>query len=114
VRAQETPGRRWRLLSNHGLVLSYIARHPQATLRQMAQALGLTERAVYRLVGDLEGAGLIAKEKRGRRNAYRIDWARVLAHEAGPGITLGEFLSIMERGRQGPAPQRDTDTGGMP
>ncbi len=114
MRGDEAKGRRWRLLSNHGLVLAYIARDPGATLRQMAQALGLTERAVYRLVRDLEEAGLIAKQRRGRRNVYRVDWARVLTAEAGPGLRMGDWLRVMQREAQGPGPQPGMDTGGMP
>jgi len=107
-------GRKWRLLSNHGLVLAYIARDPHATLRQIAQGLGLTERAVYRLVADLEEAGLIAKQKVGRRNAYSVNWSRLLDQEAGPALTLGEWLSLIQRGVQGLGPQPGQDMGGMP
>jgi DNA-binding MarR family transcriptional regulator len=85
--------RRWRLLSNHGLVLAYILRHPDATLRQMAFASGLTERAIYQIVADLERAGLIVKQRQGRRNVYMVDRDRLLAHDLLPELTLERFLA---------------------
>lgn len=85
--------RRWRLLSNHGLVLAYILRHPDTTLRQMALASGLTERAIYQIVADLERAGLIVKQRQGRRNIYMVDRERLLSHDLLPDLTLGRFLA---------------------
>ncbi len=84
--------RRWRLFSNHGLVLAYILRHPDATLRQMAFASGLTERAIYQIVADLERAGVVVKQRQGRRNVYAVDRGRLLAHDLLPDLSLGDFL----------------------
>ncbi len=97
----EGPGRKWRLVSNHGLVLGYIAFHPDATLRQMSQDLGLTERAIHRIVSDLEDAGLIAKGKKGRRNAYSVLWGNVAAQEASPGLTIGQWAAMLYQATRG-------------
>lgn len=65
-------GRSWKLLSNHGFVLERIVHDPSATLREMARATGLTERAVYQIVCDLEEGGWVQKKRVGRRNAYEV------------------------------------------
>ena len=95
--------RRWRLFSNHGLVLAYILRHPDATLRQMALASGLTERAIYQIVADLERAGIVIKERQGRRNVYLVDRGRLLAHDLLPELTLAHFLADLAP-QEPPAP----------
>ncbi|HXG41986.1 MAG TPA: helix-turn-helix domain-containing protein [Dehalococcoidia bacterium] len=94
--------RRWRLFSNHGLVLAYILRHPDATLRQMAFAIGLTERAVYQIVADLEQAGMLVKQRQGRRNVYMVDRERLLAHDLLPDLALSHFLQdVLGQGTPG-------------
>ncbi|MCS7276831.1 MAG: helix-turn-helix domain-containing protein [Dehalococcoidia bacterium] len=103
--------RRWRLFSNHGLVLAYILRHPDATLRQMAFAIGLTERAVYQIVADLEQAGIVLKQRQGRRNVYVVDKERLLAHDLLPELALSDFLQdLLGAPLGGPA----VEDGGMP
>jgi DNA-binding MarR family transcriptional regulator len=63
----------WRLFCSHGTVLFYIARHPSCTIRDIADALVLTRRTVWGLIGDLKRAGLINVRKEGRRHLYWIN-----------------------------------------
>ena len=64
--------RSWSLLSNHGHVLVCLARDPTIRVRDVARTIGITERACYRIVGDLVRAGLIGRERVGRNNRYTI------------------------------------------
>jgi DNA-binding MarR family transcriptional regulator len=53
----------WTFLSNHALVLSYIAHHPRITARELANAIGITERATRKIIADLLETGYIAKKR---------------------------------------------------
>src|SRR5437879_8327718 len=63
---------RWSFLTNHARALLCIAHDPGIRLRDIADALGVTERSAYGIVTDLAGAGYMVKEKDGRRNRYQI------------------------------------------
>ena len=62
----------WSFITNHGLVLAAIARHPQSTAREIGDSVGITERSAHKIINDLEEAGYITKMKVGRNNKYRI------------------------------------------
>ena len=62
----------WSFLTNHGRVLVCIARDPGIRLREIGDAVGITERAAHRIVGELVAAGYLTRERRGRRNHYTI------------------------------------------
>jgi DNA-binding Lrp family transcriptional regulator len=62
----------WSFLTNHAQVLLCIARDPAVRLRDIGDAVGITERAAHRIVGELADAGYISRERVGRRNRYRI------------------------------------------
>ena len=66
-------GSAWTLLSNHGHVLVCIASDPHMRLRDVAEKVGITERAVQKIVKDLQQAGYIEVRKQGRCNRYRIN-----------------------------------------
>ena len=68
----------WGFLTNHAHVLIQIARNPHSTVREIALASGITERAAISVLHDLRGAGIVSSERRGRQNVNRIDF-RVLA-----------------------------------
>jgi DNA-binding transcriptional ArsR family regulator len=65
--------RSWTFLTNHAQVLLALARAPDARIAELAEAAQVTERAVYRILADLERAGYLHREKQGRRNRYRLD-----------------------------------------
>ena len=63
-----SPARHWTFLSNHAHVLVCLAQDPDARLRDVALSVGITERAVQKIVSDLAAAGVIERERAGRRN----------------------------------------------
>lgn len=91
VRSNEKP---WTFFTNHGHVLIYLAEHPEARVRDVAVAVGITERAAQSNLRDLVDAGYVAVTKTGRRNSYRVDRDRRLRHPAEDGHTVGELLDV--------------------
>jgi predicted transcriptional regulator len=83
----------WAPLSNHGLALLCIARDPDLRLRELAERVGVTERAAHRIVCDLCADGCISRSRDGRRNHYTVDTAAPLPHPALRGRTVGELLA---------------------
>ncbi len=65
--------REWSLITNHGLVLAAISRDSKQTIREIGDAVGITERTAYGIVVDLEKAGYIKRTKVGARNMYAIN-----------------------------------------
>lgn len=63
---------KWSFVTNHALVLASLARHLHRTVREIGDAVGITERATHKIINDLEAAGYITKVKSGRRNEYII------------------------------------------
>lgn len=64
--------RGWTFLTNHAHVLLVVRRDPHARLREIAEAVGVTERAVQLILGDLESAGYVRRSRVGRRNEYAV------------------------------------------
>ena len=85
----------WTLLTSHARVLLAIARDPGIRLRDIAAALGITERSAYAIVTDLTRAGCVAKHKDGRRNRYQIQAHLPLPEPASPQATIGELLDLL-------------------
>jgi DNA-binding IclR family transcriptional regulator len=85
----------WTLLTNHAQVLLAIARDPGIRLRDIAAALGITERRAYAIVTELTEAGYVAKHKDGRRNRYQIQAHLPLPGPAGQQATIGELLDLL-------------------
>ena len=74
------PSAEWTFLTNHAHVLILLAREPDSRLRDVAEQVGITERAVHRILGDLEAAGYLVRAREGRRNRYEIDEDQPLRH----------------------------------
>jgi DNA-binding MarR family transcriptional regulator len=85
----------WTFLSNHGHVLMCLATDPDARLRDIAERVGVTERTVFGIVENLEQAGIVIREKVGRRNRYRIDRSQHLRHEIEASHTVGELIDLL-------------------
>ena len=62
----------WKFFTNHALVLICVSNNPDILLREIADAVGITERAAHRIIGDLEDGGYISRERKGRRNFYQV------------------------------------------
>ncbi len=82
----------WTFLSNHAHVLVCLAQSPGIRLRQVAFRIGITERAVQRIVAELEEAGYITRMKDGRTNRYTIHRDQPLRHAIEMHHTVGDLL----------------------
>ena len=70
----------WTFLSNHASVFICIAQEPEIRLREVAARVGITERAVQRIVANLEEGGYLSRKRKGRRNQYELDADRPFRH----------------------------------
>jgi DNA-binding transcriptional ArsR family regulator len=91
----------WTFLTNHGLVLSYLASHPRITARELGDAIGITERATRKIIADLSQAGYINKKREGRRNRYRVNADLPLRHPAHQETEIGDLLQALGWRRRG-------------
>lgn len=89
----------WTFLSNHGHVLVCLANDPDVRLREIAQAVGITERAAQGIVTDLVDAGYVEKERLGRRNHYELHPELPMRHPLEEGHLIGELLEAIARSR---------------
>jgi DNA-binding IclR family transcriptional regulator len=86
----------WRFLSNHTQVLLCLSRDPNARFRDIAQRVGITERAAQRIVADLIESGYVESERVGRRNRYRVNTDIAMRHPAQDGHEIGELLQLLQ------------------
>jgi len=82
-------------LTNHAHVLVLIAQRPDIRMREIAANVGITERAVQRIVDDLTTGGYIAVTKDGRRNRYEIRTDHPIGHSLDQHRTLGDLVQIV-------------------
>lgn len=92
----------WSFLTNHAHVMVCLRRDPGARIRDMADAVGITERAAQRIVAELEAGGYITRERTGRRNRYTIHGEKPLRHQLEHDSRVGELLDLLADG--GPPP----------
>jgi len=85
----------WTFLTNHSHVLICLARDPRLRLRDLAEQVGITERAVQGIVNDLEAAGCLTRHREGRRNRYDIVTDRPMRHRVERQHLVGDLLSAM-------------------
>ena len=85
----------WTFLSNHTHVLVCLSAGGDQTLRDVASKVGLTERGVQRIVADLEQAGVVERDRDGRRNTYRIHADVALRHPLEAHCRIGELLDLI-------------------
>jgi DNA-binding MarR family transcriptional regulator len=85
----------WGFLTNHARALLFIAHDPEARLRDLANALDVTERTAYGIVFDLTEAGYVVKQKDGRRNRYTLQTHLPLRDTIGRERTIGEVLELL-------------------
>lgn len=84
----------WTFLSNHAHVLISLHKEPDARLRDVANLVGITERAVQAIVKDLVDAGVLVREKEGRRNKYNIHTDKPLRHNLESHHNILELLRL--------------------
>jgi predicted transcriptional regulator len=88
-----TPG--WSFLTNHAQVLLCIAHDPGIRLREIGEAVGITERAAHRIVAELAAAGYISRRRNGRRNHYTIKSHLPLPDPLAREQKIGDLLAIL-------------------
>jgi hypothetical protein len=97
----------WSFLTNHARALVCIAHDPGVRLRDVAAALGITERSAFSIVADLTAAGYVVKNKDGRRNRYRIENDLPLPEAIAREQTIGEVLQVLVDTRGRPEQRAD-------
>ena len=90
----------WTFLANHAHALLCIARDPGIRLRDVADRVGVTERAAQRIVSDLVEAGYLDRLREGRRNTYRIKRDRPMRHPVERGHRVGEILDVLHEHKE--------------
>jgi DNA-binding IclR family transcriptional regulator len=85
----------WSFLTNHARVLVCVAHDPGIRLRDIASAVGITERTAHGIVTDLANAGYLLKERDGRRNRYQIQHHLPLPDATASRRTIGEVLDLL-------------------
>jgi hypothetical protein len=93
----------WSFLTNHGRALLCIAREPDARVRDIADALGITERRAHDIVSDLVEAGYVLKTKDGRRNRYEVQSHMPLPEPSSRDRAIGDVLKLLGNSRRNPA-----------
>ncbi len=91
--AEDRPG--WTFLSNHAHVLLLIAKEPEIRLRDVATQVGITERAVQRIIADLETGNYIERERVGRRNRYKVHRELPLRHPIEAHRKISSLISLV-------------------
>lgn len=86
----------WTFLTNHAHVLAVLNADPTKVLRQVASDVGITERAVQRIIQDLEDQGFIERQRVGRQNQYRILRDKPLRHAIEQHRSIGDLLTLIE------------------
>ena len=97
VQQQESPppAGRWDFLTNHAHVLVCVADDPGIRLRDIAAAVGITERAAHRIVAELVEEGYVLREKQGRRNHYTVVADLPMRHPLVQKREVGELLEVL-------------------
>jgi DNA-binding MarR family transcriptional regulator len=90
-----TPAGTWGFLTNHAHVLLCIARDPESRARDIAEQVGITERATQRILADLIADGYITRAKAGRRNHYTINPRGHLRHPVLRDLSIGPLLDVL-------------------
>ena len=85
----------WTFFSNYAHVLICLAESPDARLRDVADRVGITERTAFRIIGELEEAGILERVKEGRRNHYLINKDAHLRHAIEEHCTVGDLLETV-------------------
>jgi DNA-binding IclR family transcriptional regulator len=91
----------WSFLTNHARVLLCIAHDPGVRLREIGDAVGITERAAHRIVAELAAAGYISRRRNGRRNHYTIQSHLPLSDPVAREQRIGDLLAILAEQRHG-------------
>ena len=90
--------RRWGFLTTQALILIHVTQHPRSTVREIALAVGVTERAAHAALQDLREAGIIQRQREGRRNYHSVSFEHLAAYRregTAPGLVPETFVSSL-------------------
>jgi hypothetical protein len=87
-----SPAAAWTFLTNHGHVLVCVAKNPDIRVSEIADLVGIGERAAHRILGDLVRDGYVNRKKSGRRNVYSVNFSRPLRHPLESDHSIGELF----------------------
>lgn len=93
--AAPEPHTGWTFITNHARVLAAIAGDESARVRDIAAHCRLTERAVQKIISDLERSGFLSHTREGRGNLYRIEPGTAFRHPAESGLTVASLLALL-------------------
>jgi len=85
----------WTFLTNHALVLKFLALDPRITANEISFQIGITERAVRKIIADFNKEGYIEKGKEGRRVRYKINSRMPLRGRTQEGEVVGDLLKVL-------------------
>lgn len=85
----------WTFFSNYGHIMLILSQDPEARLRDIAERVGITERAVHRLISEMEHAGVLSRERQGRRTHYTIARDYRLRHPIENHRTIGDLIRMI-------------------
>jgi DNA-binding MarR family transcriptional regulator len=86
----------WTFVTSHTQVLLCISRDPEVRMRDVAEAVGITERAAQRILADLVESGYVERTRVGRRNHYKINESSMMRHVAQEGHEIGALLDLLK------------------
>jgi DNA-binding transcriptional ArsR family regulator len=85
----------WTFLTNHSHVLMCLHAEPNIRVRDVADRVGITERAVQRILLELEEGGVITRHREGRRNVYAVNVGQRLRHPVEQHRTVGDLIDMV-------------------
>jgi DNA-binding MarR family transcriptional regulator len=97
-------GRHWDFLTNHAHVLLCVAHDPGIRLRDIAAAVGITERGAHKILSELVNEGYVLRERHGRRNRYKVRPELPLRHPLVEEREVGDLLKLLSGPRPAAAP----------
>jgi len=95
----------WTFLTNHAHVLLCLSQDPGLRVRDLAERVGITERAIHRIMVDLTRAGYVSSVRAGRRNRYSLELGLPLRHPLERAIPVRRLVEVLLREGAGPAPE---------
>jgi DNA-binding transcriptional ArsR family regulator len=90
-------GRPLDFLTNHAHVFVCVAHDPGIRVRDIAAAVGITERAAHRILSELVDEGYVLRERHGRRNRYKVKPELPLRHPLAQEREVGDLLDVLLR-----------------
>ncbi len=92
---------KWTFITNHAAVLSIISHNAMITAQELALEVGISERAVRRIIAELQNAGYITKKKEGRRIRYEVKHQAPLRRGAHGDKAIGDLLKVLNAQHRG-------------